>query len=248
MKGASTTGLLPISTRPSNSTQRSRSSFTAAAWPIGGRATSNTPPQDYKKALSLNPPAKLKEIYEQELKEIEAGAKSTPDSEPAQKQGSADTPPDDKNSALSGVREGGGSGAASGLPSTTEPTEGQGSSLSLLPKEDQGALALTRGGRPEPGCRSGRDRLCRRSQAAWQRPPRPGVYRMSGMNGRGDSFAGIAALTKEGDKFRLTVWNGPRVYRGTGQFADGILKMKYDRRVKSRLQARGRRVARWQRG
>jgi tetratricopeptide (TPR) repeat protein len=44
---------------------------------------------DYKKALSLNPPPMLKEKIEQELKEIEAGGKSTPGSEPAQKQGSA---------------------------------------------------------------------------------------------------------------------------------------------------------------
>ena len=91
---------------------------------------------DYKKALSLNPPPQRKENWEQDLKEIEAGAKPTPGAEPAQKQGSADTPVDDKNSALSGVREGG-SGDTSGLPSTTGPTEGQGSSLTLLPKEDQ---------------------------------------------------------------------------------------------------------------
>jgi tetratricopeptide (TPR) repeat protein len=76
--------------------------------------------QDYKKALSLNPPPKLKENLEPELKEIEAGARPTPVAEPAQKQGSADTPVDDKNSALSGLREGG-SGNASGLPSATEP-------------------------------------------------------------------------------------------------------------------------------
>ena len=76
--------------------------------------------EDYKKALSLNPPPQLKEVLEQGLKEIEAGVKPTPNAETAQKQGSADTPVDDKNSALSAVREGG-SGDVSGLPSATEP-------------------------------------------------------------------------------------------------------------------------------
>ena len=197
--------------------------------------------QDYKKALSLNPPGKMKEIYEQELKEIEAGAKSAPNSAPAQKQGSGATPPDDKNSALSGVREGGGSDAASGLPSTTEPTEGQGSSLSLLPKEDQGGAGIDTGRPSGTRLPEWQGSALPALPGGVATTPRPGVYRMSGMNGRGDSFAGIAALTKDRDKFRLTVWNGPRVYRGTGQFADGILKMKYTDgfRVAFRLEGDG---------
>ncbi len=93
---------------------------------------------DYKRALSLNPPDKVKKDIEQSLKEIEGGAKFPPGSEPAQKQGSADAPPDDKNLALSGPSEGG-SDTGSGLPPITKPTEGQGSSLSLLPKEGEGS-------------------------------------------------------------------------------------------------------------
>jgi len=162
---------------------------------------------DYKKALSLNPPDKLRQEMEQDLKEIEAGAKSTPGSEPAQKQGSDDTPPDDKNSALSGVREGGSSNA-SGLPSTTKPQEGQGSSLPVLPA----AVATT---------------------------VRPGVYRVSGINGRGDTFAGMAALAKDGDNFRLTVWNGAKILHATGQFADGILLMKYADKVRVTFRLNG---------
>ena len=54
--------------------------------------------QDYKKALSLNPPPKKKEIYEQELKDIEAEAEikdiideaeSSRDADPTQKHGDA---------------------------------------------------------------------------------------------------------------------------------------------------------------
>jgi tetratricopeptide (TPR) repeat protein len=81
---------------------------------------------DYEKALSLNPPPELKERLEKDLRQIKIGVKLVPASEPAQKQGAADTPTDDKNSALSAASEGS-AGDASGLPSTAEPEGGQGS-------------------------------------------------------------------------------------------------------------------------
>ena len=162
-------------------------------------------------------------------------------------QGSADTPTDDKNSALSGLREGG-SGNASGLPSATKPTEGQGSSLSLLPKEDQGSAGngsgLPSGARLPEGQASPLPAL----PGGVATTVRPGVYRLSGINGRGDTFTGMAALNKDGDKFRLTVWNGAKTLRATGQSADGILKMKYTDGNQSHLHAQERRVARWQMG
>jgi tetratricopeptide (TPR) repeat protein len=184
---------------------------------------------DYKKALSLHPSDKAKQAIEKSLKDIEGGAKYPPSAAPANKQGSTDTPTDDKNSALSGVREGG-SGNGLGLPSIAKPTEGQGSSLSLLPKEGgagdgsglpSGTKLPERQASPLPALPSGVATTAR-----------PGVYRLYGLNPRGDTYAGLAVLAQSGDNFRLTVWNGEKIFQGKGQFADGVLKMKYSDNVR----------------
>lgn len=57
--------------------------------------------------------------------------------------------------------------------------------------------------------------------------PLPGVYLLSGVNDAGDTYVGMVALVRDGKTFRLTAYNGENVFRGSGQFADGVLKLKY---------------------
>jgi tetratricopeptide (TPR) repeat protein len=65
------------------------------------------------------------------------------------------------------------------------------------------------------------------SQAMKSLPERAGLYRLAGKNTDGNDYSGMVAMTRNGDAFNLTYWNGKNVLHATARLDGDRFKLTW---------------------